>query len=288
MSFTFVASVLLKLVYRIFKEKKPTSNRLLEARRPRFFQATHLDQAQFYTGNTRNLAQAIDEDDDDDNEEEEDEDDDNEEEEEQDQDSEGDLDGDPIEQLERDFAELDPETDTNQSFRSSSQIEQVDFELPSETDIDCDGSVQIQEQASRNVVASQRSKSVAIVEASSLFALPARILIQFLHKSLSLIFSFLDSIEGIEPSEGKQTSSRLRLDWQQDSSSRTSKKSNYFHRRYLSRRSLSAALLDESDEQSSTSEEDSRSDLFEGPQICIPSGFDLPRYSIRQVGVAAR
>lgn len=282
MSFTFVASVLLKLVYRIFKEKKPTSNRLLEARRPRFFQATHLDQAQFYTGNTRNFAQANDDDD------EEDEDDDNVEEEEQDQDSEEDLDGDPIEQLERNFAELDPETDTNQSFRSSSQIEQVDFELPSETDIDCDGSVQIQEQASRNVVASQRSKSVAIVEASSLFALPARILIQFLHKSLSLIFSFLDSIEGIEPSEGKQTSSRLRLDWQQDSSSRTSKKSNYFHRRYLSRRSLSAALLDESDEQSSTSEEDSRSDLFEGPQICIPSGFDAPRYSIRQVGVAAR
>lgn len=95
-----------------------------------------------------------------------------------------------------------------------------------------------------------------LIAANSYLIEPCSLIFQVLKRSIKLLWSIIDSIEGIESTSefssyfGAQSalaapSADSQPDRQQINGRRSS---NYFHRRYTSRRSLSAALLEEEEE----------------------------------------
>lgn len=125
----------------------------------------------------------------------------------------------------------------------------------------------------RHKQTSKQIGALILFGAHSLFLIePCKYIFQLLDGSIKLFWSFLDSIEGIET---ENTTTTLLNRWWLNSSNNSiraseelerpkqgaaARRSNYFHRRYLSRRPLSAVLLEdlelEGDKASSESDSD--------------------------------
>lgn len=256
LSFTFVASVLLKLVYKIIRDRRPPNEARLYPS-PRFFQASHLDQAEVDFGRTTT----------------------------QSDEAESDQTRTDFESEEAaDSFEADEEDEFESSIGRLSQVSQHLLATEASREFEEDGrnsirsitSSQLSVSSSANSTSLHATKqetsrgnsnsnnssniqhnkkldySYPLIGPSGALILSAKFLIHLLNRSLGLIFAILDSIEGIEAPEvkdkaNKESELRVEPQHQQQQQRTATRRPNYFHRRYISRRSLSAALLDDSD-----------------------------------------